>query len=190
VPAGQTASYHGANGFLYQLSGMLEVASESDRATLREGEAMFLATAKGATLRALGSAPATLLHFLLLRGADLTPPAEGPPLLVTELYRSTEPISGLKPGPYEFTLTRVAFPPRMPSNPPHHRSGAALYYLTAGTGAITFTSEGRTEARSAGSIQYEPHDLLHQWGNPGDAPLVLLQANISPEGTPVVIFPK
>jgi hypothetical protein len=30
--------------------------------------------------------------------------------------------------------------------------------------------------------------MVHQWANPGDVPLVLLQANISPEGTPVVIF--
>jgi hypothetical protein len=34
---------------------------------------------------------------------------------------------------------------KMPSNLPHHRSGAALYYVISGTGANTV--DGKTEAR-------------------------------------------
>ena len=110
---------------------------------------------------------------------------EGAPAVVTELFRTTAPIPGLKSGPYEFTLTRVTLPPRMPSNPPHYRSGGALYYVASGTG--TMTVEGKTETKPTGSRLFEPYGMVHQWGNPGDTPLVLLQANISPEGVPAVI---
>jgi len=60
----------------------------------------------------------------------------------------------------------------MPSNPPHHRSGAALYYIISGTGANTV--DGKTEAKGPGSLIYEPFGLVHQWGNPGDEPLTFL----------------
>jgi hypothetical protein len=33
----------------------------------------------------------------------------------------------------------------------------------------------------------EPYGRVHQWTNPGDAPLVLLQANLSQEGTSAVL---
>jgi hypothetical protein len=51
-----------------------------------------------------------------------------------------------------------------------------------------FTSDGRTAAKPAGTIHFEPYDLVHQWANPADVPLVLVQANISQEGVPAVIF--
>ena len=49
------------------------------------------------------------------------------------------------------------------------------------------TVEGKTETKPTGSRLFEPYGMVHQWGNPGDTPLVLLQANISPEGVPAVI---
>ena len=105
---------------------------------------------------------------------------------MTELYRTPWPIADLKAGPYEFTLTRVTFPPRMPPNVPHYRSGAALYYVLEGSGI--FIADGKTEARDMGRPHFEPHGWVHQWGNAGEAPLVLLQANISEEGVPAVIM--
>jgi mannose-6-phosphate isomerase-like protein (cupin superfamily) len=129
--------------------------------------------------------PAEFLHFVLSTAGELNAPMESPPAVVKELYRTASPIPGLKPGPYEFTLVRVAFPPRFPLNPAHHRSGAALYYIFSGTGM--FTSNGKTEPRPAGMAHYEPYDLIHQWANPGDEPLVLIQANINQEGVPAVI---
>jgi mannose-6-phosphate isomerase-like protein (cupin superfamily) len=188
LPAGQSTGYAGPYGFLYGLSGGLAVASYGAPATLRQGEAVFVDAGRPVTLRAMEGEAAVFLHFLLVRAAELNSATEGPPAVVTELYRTAAPIPGLKPGPYEFSLTRVTFPPQFPINPPHRRSGAALYYIPSGTGAIT--SGGRTEPRPAGSIQYEPNNFIHQWANPGDTPLVLLQANISPEGTPVVIFER
>ena len=186
IPAGQSASSRGANGFLFQMSGMLAVTTSGDNRTLRNGDAMFVGRGESATLKAAGPEPAVLLHFLLLPAADLEKVVEGAPASVTELYRTTAPIPGLKPGPYEFTLTRVTFPPRMPSNPPHYRSGGALYYVVSGTGRMTF--EGKTETKPAGTPMFEPYGMVHQWGNPDNAPLAILQANISPEGVPAVIF--
>jgi quercetin dioxygenase-like cupin family protein len=185
VPAGQSTRYRGADGFLFQISGTLAATTDGDSRTLRAGEAMFLGRGQNATLKAAGTEAAIFMHFLLLSAADLEKPAEEPPAVVSELYRTTAPLPGLKPGPYEFTLTRVTFPPRMSSNPPHYRSGGALYYVASGTGAMTV--EGRTETKPTGSRLFEPYGMVHQWGNPGDNPLVLLQANISPEGVPVVI---
>jgi mannose-6-phosphate isomerase-like protein (cupin superfamily) len=73
----------------------------------------------------------------------------------------------------------------MPSNPPHHRSGAALYYILSGTGANTVGD--KIEARTAGSLIYEPFGLVHQWGNPGDVPLTFLAFNINPDGVAAVL---
>ena len=72
----------------------------------------------------------------------------------------------------------------MPSNPPHYRSGAALYYIVAGTGANTV--DGKLELKSQGSLIYEPYGLVHQWGNPGDVPVTFLAFNINPEGVAAV----
>jgi quercetin dioxygenase-like cupin family protein len=187
LPPAQSTSYGGPHGFVCGLSGTLAITNHGEVATLRRGEAMFVEAATATALRAAEGEPVVFLHFLLVRADELNASVEGPPATVTELYR-TAAIPSLKPGPYEFSLTRVTFPPQFPINPPHRRSGAALYYIPSGTGAIT--AGGRTESRPAGSIQYEPNDFVHQWANPGNTPLVLLQANISPEGTPVVIFEK
>lgn len=186
IPAGQSTISTRADGFVFQMSGVLTVTADDDSRTLRNGEATFIGRGKSATLKAAAAEPAVFLHFLLLSAADLDKGMEGPPAVVTELYRTTAPIPSLKPGPYEFTLTRVMFPPRMPSNLPHYRSGGALYYVLSGTG--TMTIEGKTETKPAGSRLFEPYGMVHQWGNPGDTPLALLQANISPEGVPAVII--
>ena len=65
--------------------------------------------------------------------------------IAKELYRTLQPLPGLKAGTHDLNLTRVTFPPQMPSNPPHHRSGGALYYVVSGTGANTV--EGKIEPR-------------------------------------------
>ena len=105
--------------------------------------------------------------------------------MVTELYRTAAPISDLKPGSYDLNLTRVTFPALMPSNPAHHRSGAALYYIISGTG--TNTVDGKREMKGPGSLIYEPFGLVHQWGNAGDTPFTFLAFNINPEGVAAVL---
>lgn len=182
---GESTSYASVEGFVFVVNGDLRVDADG-QAALREGEALFVARRPNVTFRAAGSQPAVFLNFLLLRESDVRREPGAQAAGVREMYQTPAPIPGLKPGRYEFTLTQVTFPPKSPANPPHHRSGAALYYVFSGAGAIT--SAGRTEPRPAGVVQYEPNDFVHQWANPSDGPLVLLQANVSQEGVPVVIF--
>jgi quercetin dioxygenase-like cupin family protein len=174
-----------ANGILYQMSGSTEVALDGEAKMLHTGEGLFIAAGKTAALTAGSGGPSTLLHFFLVSAADLGRPAETAPAAVRELYRTANPLPDLQPGGYDLNLTRVTFPAQMPSNPPHHRSGAALYYIISGTGANTV--DGKTEARGPGSLIYEPYALVHQWGNPGNEPLIFLAFNINPEGVAAVL---
>jgi quercetin dioxygenase-like cupin family protein len=186
VPARKATTYNGAVGFVFLLSGSLQVAAGADRQLLAGGDGFAVAAGRKTTLTALGNEPAVYLHFILAQPDELNQPMEGAPAVVTELYRNASPIPGLKPGPYEFSLVRVTFSPRLPLNPPHRRSGAALYYVLAGPGI--FATGGKSESKQASVAHFEPYDLVHQWGNPADTPLVLIQANISLEGVPAVIF--
>ena len=162
VPAGQSAASTVGDGFVFQISGVLAVVSESGRRILREGEAVFVGGGKSTTLRAEGGGPAAFLHFLLLRASDLDKAAEGAPATVTELYRTAAPIPGLKLGPYEsFALssvfsqdTPVMLPPgraRLATNPCSTASStppmtigmvfvACLAAWTAGGPVVTMTS--------------------------------------------------
>src|ERR1700687_2372397 len=174
-----------ANGILYQISGSTEVALDGEAKMLSAGEGLFTAGGKTAALTAGSGGPSTFLHFFLAPAVDLGRPAETAPAAARELYRTANPIPDLKPGGYDLNLTRVTFPALMPSNPPHHRSGAALYYIISGTGANTV--DGKTEARGTGSLIYEPSALVPQWGTPGNEPLTFLAFNISPEGMAAVL---
>jgi quercetin dioxygenase-like cupin family protein len=174
-----------ANGILYQMSGSTEVALDGEAKMLNAGEGLFIAGGKTAALTAGSGGPSAFLHFFLVPAVDLGRPVETAPGAVSELYRTAAPIPDLKPGGYDLNLTRVTFPAQMPSNPPHYRSGAALYYIISGTGANTV--DGKTEARGPGSLIYEPYALVHQWGNPGNEPLIFLAFNINPEGVAAVL---
>ena len=183
---GETSTVSAANGILYQMSGSTQIMGGDDQAhTLNPGEGLFIAAGKQVTLKAGGAVPSVFLHFLLAPATDLDRPAVPAPATVRELYRTPTAIPGLKPGGYDLNLTRVTFPPQMPSNPPHHRSGAALYFIISGTGANTV--DGKTEEKGPGSLIYEPFDLMHQWGNPGGAPFIFLAFNINPEGVDAVL---
>ena len=174
-----------ANGILYQMSGSTEVSLGGEAKMLSDGEGLFIAGGKTAALTAGSGGPSTFLHFFLVPAVDLGRPVETAPADVRELYRTETPIPDLKPGDYDLNLIRVTFPAQMPSNPPHHRSGAALYYIISGAGANTV--DGKTEARGPGSLIYEPFALVHQWGNPGNEPLIFLAFNINPEGVAAVL---
>jgi quercetin dioxygenase-like cupin family protein len=181
----ERSSVSAANGIIYQMSGSTAVALDGEAKTLNAGEGLFIAGGKIAALTAGSAAPSTFLHFFLAPAADLSQPTEMAPAAVKELYRTADPIPDLKPGGYDLNLTRVTFPAQMPSNALHHRSGAALYFVISGTGANTV--EGKTEAKGPGSLVYEPYALVHQWGNPGNEPLIFLAFNINPEGVAAVL---
>jgi quercetin dioxygenase-like cupin family protein len=174
-----------ASGILYQISGSTEVSLGGEAKTLNAGDGLFIAGGRTAALTAGPGGPSTFLHFFLVPAADLGRPVETAPAAVTELYRTATPIPDLQSGGYVLNLSRVTFPAQMPSNAPHHRSGAALYFIISGTGANTV--DGKTEARGPGSLIYEPYALVHQWGNPGNEPLIFLAFNINPEGMPAVL---
>ena len=44
--------------------------------------------------------------------------------------------------------------------------------------------------RPAGTVQEEPFGFIHSWSPKADAALILLQANVSQEGVPEIIFVK
>jgi quercetin dioxygenase-like cupin family protein len=186
LPAGATSRIAAPpNGILYQLEGSTEIAAGGETKTLAPGEGFFLAGGD-AVLKAGSGGPSRLLHFLLMPATALGKPVEAEPAAVTELFRTPAAIPDLKPGAYDINLTRVTFPPKMPMNPPHHRSGAALYYILSGTGANAVA--GMTTVRGPEALIYEPSSLVHQWGNPGAEPWTFLAFNINPEGVPAVVM--
>jgi quercetin dioxygenase-like cupin family protein len=182
---GGKSSLSTTNGILYQLSGSTEISLGGENKVLGVGEALFVGAGETASLSAGSGAPSILLYFLLAPAAELDRPTAIALATVTELYRTAAPIPDLKPGGYDLNLTRVTFPPGMPSNPPHHRSGAALYYIVSGTGANTV--DATTKTRGPDSLIYEPSGLVHQWGNPGAEPLTFLAFNINPDGVAAVL---
>jgi quercetin dioxygenase-like cupin family protein len=187
IPAGQAGAYAGPNGMLYVLSGTLAVALDGDHRALHEGSATFLPAGRRVTLTAAAGVPAVALHFVLGTAAEVDQAGHGRPATATELYHSREPLPALKPGPHEFTMTRVAVEKGVPRPPMHSRSGAALYYVLAGNWTIHLEG-GRSEPRSRGNIQLEPNGFIHTWENVGEGTGILLQANISAEGTPEIMF--
>ena len=179
---GEKCGVSAANGILYQMLGSTEVGVDDQATTLKSGDGMFIAAGRKVTLTAGSGVSSTFLHFILAPATDLDRTA---PAAVRELYRTSAAIPDLKPGGYDMNLTRITFPPQMPSNPPHHRSGAALYFIISGTGANTV--DGKTEAKGPDSLIYEPFNLVHQWGNPGSEPFTFLAFNINPEGVAAVL---
>jgi quercetin dioxygenase-like cupin family protein len=175
----------GSNAIFYQLGGSTEITTAGATKTLGPGEALFVAGGHEVFLKAIGDDPSRSLHFVLVRGSVFDSPVPTEPATVTELFRTPAPIPDLRPGAYEVNLARVTFPPKMAANPPHHRSGAALYYILSGSGANKVG--GNTVEKGPGSVIYEPSSLVHQWGNPGSQPFTFLAFNINPEGEPAVV---
>src|ERR1700693_4765838 len=176
----------GSNAIFYQLGGSTEITTAGATKTLAAGEAMFVAGGHEVFMKAVGDDPSRSLQFVVFPDAGSASPIATEPAAVTELFRTPAPIPDLKPGTYEVNLTRVTFPAKMAPNPPHHRSGAALYYVLSGTGANA--AGGNTVEKGPGSLIYEPSSLVHQWGNPGSEPFTFLAFNINPEGTPAVVM--
>jgi mannose-6-phosphate isomerase-like protein (cupin superfamily) len=182
---GENGSVSGADSVVYQLSGSTDVSGVSENKILAAGDGLLIAAGTTVQLKAAGGVPSALLQFVLSPAADLDRHTATGAAQVKELYRSPAPIPDLKSGAYDLNLTRVTFPAGMPSNAPHHRSGAALYYIVSGTGANTVDS--KTEAKGPGSLVYEPYSLVHQWSNPGSDPLTFVIFNINPEGVAAVL---
>jgi hypothetical protein len=198
IPGGTSAVYRGAHSLVYVVSGVVTIAVANDLRSARPKEGAYLPAATDVTIHASEDAAAELLQFELLRSADASKSALNAPASVTELHQMKIPADALKPGPYEFSMTTVILPAGASRPRPHTRSGAALYYVLA-DGTITtwpsanidtLSGESRSESRRIGDIQEEPYGFIHSWSPKADVPLVLLQANISQEGAPEIIFVK
>jgi quercetin dioxygenase-like cupin family protein len=185
IAPGERSTIDGGDGMIYQVAGSTTASLGGEAKTVKPGDGLFIASGQTVALQADTGEPSILLHFLLVRAADLNRPVATAPARVTELYRTADPIPNLKQGVHDVGLTRITFPANSPSNAPHHRTGAALYHVLAGAGANTVG--GTTEAKETGSFIYEPSMLVHQWGNPGNVPFTFLVFNINPEGTPAVV---
>jgi len=185
VGRAQSGTFAGPNGYVYVLAGKLEVASGSAQRALAAGEAAFIRGGEPAHMRNAFSGTTKAVHFLLVPGSPGENPWYPSTFKTAELYRTASPIPRLENGPYEFSLTKVTSPPKV-KPPMHHRSGAAIYYVL--DGVATLHMDGKSEARKPGMVQYEPNGFIHTWENSGPTALVLLQANISREGTPEIIF--
>jgi quercetin dioxygenase-like cupin family protein len=185
LPVGQTTKYAGPVGFIYVRTGRLVVQSGVGQQSLQPDDGFLIGSSDTHSLTAGQSEAASFLHFVLARSNELQKAVEQPPASIAQVYQTPRPIPDLKPDHYEFTLTRVRYP-RMEPNPPHYRSGAALYYVLSGTGI--FFADGKQEIKKAGTAHFEPRGWVHQWANNADEPLVLLQANVSEEGAPAVIL--
>lgn len=198
IPGGTSAVYRGAHSLVYVVSGVVTIAVANDVRSVRPKQGAYLPAATDVTIHASEDAAAELLQFELLRSADVSKSAMNAPASVTELHQMKIPADALKPGPYEFSMTTVILPAGASRPRPHTRSGAALYYVLA-DGTITtwpsanidtLSGESRSEFRRIGDIQEEPYGFIHSWSPKADVPLVLLQANISQEGAPEIIFVK
>lgn len=198
IPAGAVATYRGDHSTVYLLSGTLAVIAGNDKRTLQQGEGAYLPSGTDATLQSGANAAAEILQYQLLPAANLAKPAMSTLASVTELHRMTIPANALKPGSYEFSMVHVTLPAGAARPRAHTRSGAALYYVLA-EGSITIwpsatvdtlSDESRTEPRPAGAVQEEPYGFIHSWSPKADAALILLQANVSREGVPEIIFVK
>ena len=185
IPRGEKSSASPGNSILYQLSGSTQILAGAETRILTAAEGLFVAAGTTIVLNAGNDEASNFIQFFLAPAVDLDRPAASAPAAVTELFRTKAPIPGLKSGGYDLNLTRVTFPAQMPSNAPHHRSGAALYYIISGMGANTV--EGKTEEKGPGALIYEPFGLVHQWGNPGNDPFTFLAFNINPEGVAAVV---
>jgi quercetin dioxygenase-like cupin family protein len=195
---GATSAYRGSHSMLYVLSGIVTVAVANDRRLIQPGEGTYLPPDTDVAIQVGMDTPAELLQYRLVRSSDVSKPGMNAPASVRNLHQMKIPSQAVKPGPYEFSMTRVTLPVGAPKPRPHTRSGAALYYVLTG-GAITIwpsatadalLGDSLTEPRRAGDMQEEPYGFIHSWSPTPETELVLLQANISQEGVPEIIFVK
>jgi len=185
LPAAQPASYRGSAAMVYGMSGAAAIELDGGGVQpLVKGTGAFIASGQGATIRAAASEPTDLLLFVVSALPNQRPPFDRP-AVTKELYRTPDAMPGLKPGPYEFSLARLTFPAGMPAGQPHYRTGAALNYVLAGTGSLI--AAGKTQPMPAGTAQAALSGWFHQWANPGDTPLVILEAQITQEGAASVV---
>lgn len=178
LPAAKTMKYAMPDGIVYQISGTQTIVTGDQTQKLHPGQGIYIDGGMPARFEASAAKPAVFLHFALVPSGKTDSEPKAKAAKIIQNYATTESLPGLKAGAYTFRLTRLTFPPQFPKNSRHYRTGAALYYVLSGTGE--FTHNGKTEPKPAGSVIFEPYGLVHQWGNPQDAPTTIIVASIAP----------
>lgn len=198
IPPGTPVRYLGASAMVYLTTGQLMATIGNDKRAIHEGEGVHIPANVQASFESSKDGKSELLIYRLLSEAsDTAASVMSAPASSTLIHRMKLP-SSLKSGPFEFSMTRVTLPAGASRPRPHTRSGAALYYvLTEGSITIwpeatveALKGENLTESRATGAIQEEPYGFIHSWSPTSQNALILLQANISQEGTPEIIFVK
>src|SRR3954470_10128791 len=131
IPAGATALYSGEHSALYLVLGSATVTVANDKRPLQKGEGTYLSPGTESTIQAGADARAEFLHYQLVHSNDSSKTRVNTPASVIDLHEMKLPAAGLKPGPYEFSMTRVTIPAGGAQPRPHTRSAAALYYVLA-----------------------------------------------------------
>ena len=183
LPAATHAAYKSAYTLLYDLSGAPAIAIDGGVGRAMEANsAVFVAAGEEAVVTAEAGEPAELLAFVLTARPNQRAPIFDRPAVTKEIYRTEDPLSGLRQGAYELSLRKMTLPPGATPDPEQRRAGAVIDCVLAG--GADLTADGKTETLSAGSVFFEAPGGEYRLANPGDAPLVLLQARLAPEDAP------
>lgn len=184
LPEGAASSYAAVDGMVYQLSGVQHVRFDDRTATLQPGQGLYLYAGTPASFTAGAESPVEFLHFLLVPAPQVERTISPKSGDVAEVFRIPEPMVDIPPGAYDFQLDTLTLDSDTPPNPPHYRTGAAVYYVLSGTPTILI--DGEATRAPAGTFVYEPRGLVHQWSNPGEQPATFVVAHISPKGSPTI----
>ncbi|GAC1385979.1 MAG: hypothetical protein NVSMB42_06000 [Herpetosiphon sp.] len=186
LPAGSSMTLQSGDSLLYQAVGSQTLAVGGKTSTLHSGMATTLARGTSHTHTATAGGPSMFLLYQLLPARDLDTVIPSGAATITEVARGSEPIPALHAGAYKFDLQLVTFAPHLAPNPPHYRTGGAMYYVLGGTG--TFIAHAQAPlTKHTGDTNFEYYGLVHQWGNPGDVPLALLIGAVTPAALPPVL---
>jgi quercetin dioxygenase-like cupin family protein len=176
LPAGDAVHYAPPEGIIMVIAGTVEIATGPDVYLLKTGQGSYIPADEPSTFAASGKEDAIYLHFLLFPAGDLLESLWGGNGRALELFRSMEPIPGILPGPYEFTLTRMTLSADGPPARPFLHSGGALYFVLGGAGE--YMIEGMVEEVPVGGIVFEPFGFAGHWVNLQDQLLVIVVARI------------
>ncbi|GAC1543217.1 MAG: hypothetical protein NVS2B7_16850 [Herpetosiphon sp.] len=161
LPSVGSVTLNTNNSLLYQLSGSQNLQVAGQTSVLVAGKATYLAPGVGHTHTAVGGGPSSFLLYQLLPARDLDTALPAAAATITEVARGTQPIPALHAGAYKFDLQLVTFPAHMAPNPPHYRTGGAMYYVLNGTGI--FVAQGHAPVtKRAGDTNFEYYGITHQ----------------------------
>ena len=145
------------------------------------------ATQTAATATLVAGSPSYVFPFQVIRVKELvirsaTGQGDSPPLTETSLddiLRRRQSSGGTSPTastPTHYTLINLS---ELEFWPTPATADTIIFYYVAQPQALSLITDI--------PLIYEPYALVHQWGNPGNEPLIFLAFNINPEGVAAVL---